>query len=56
MAAMTDLSDTAPPKRRRAPRKALAPPSPGNAPAVQAIIDQAMHRDVVEDVVRQRCC
>ena len=49
MAAMTDLSDTAPPKRRRAPRKALAPPSPGNAPAVQAIIDQAMHRDVVED-------
>jgi hypothetical protein len=49
MASMSDLSDTAPPKRRRAPRKAADPPSPGNAPAVQAIIDHAMHRDVIED-------
>lgn len=49
MSAMSDLSDTAPPKRRRAPRKAVTPPSLGNAPAVQAIIDQAMHPDVVVD-------
>lgn len=45
MSAMSDLSDTAPPKRRRAPRKAVASPSPGNVPAVQALIDQAMHPD-----------
>lgn len=49
MSAMSDLSDTAPTKRRRSPRKAVAPPDPGNAPAVQAIIDQAMHRDAALD-------
>jgi hypothetical protein len=48
MLAMSDLSDTVPPKRRRAPRRTAAPPSPVNASAVQAIIDQAMHRDVAE--------
>jgi hypothetical protein len=47
MAAMSDLSDTASPKRRRAPRKTAGAPSPGNVPAVQAIIDQAMHPEVV---------
>jgi hypothetical protein len=45
--AMSDLSDTAPPKRRRTSRKAVALPSQDHAEAVQALIEHAMHPDAV---------
>ncbi len=46
---MSDLSDTAPPKRRRAPRKAAkpvdAPAGAPAAPAVRAILEHALQPD-----------